>query len=124
MVRTVRFLADPRRRTAVVLASTATIGLVVFGVYATAEGPPPRVEAVVYFAPDATDAQREAVRAACPTVGRAVQEPPDRDRLATSRVYPLRYDITGASTADRAALFRCVEGRPKVIGISQFTQGQ
>jgi hypothetical protein len=124
VARTVRYLTDPRRRTAVVLTSIATTGLVVFGAYATISGPPPKVEAVVYFKPDATTAQREAVRAACPTVGGAVQEPPDRNGTAASRAYPLRYDITKASTQDRAALYRCVQGQPDVAGISQFTQGQ
>jgi hypothetical protein len=98
--------------------------LATFGVYATTQGPPPRVEAVVYFAPSATVEQKEAVRAACPTVGNAVQLPPDSNGLASSRVYPLRYDIAGASASERAALFKCVQAQPNVIGISEFTQGE
>jgi hypothetical protein len=122
--RGISYLADPRRRTAVVLIGLATIGLIVFGVYATLDGPPPKVEAVVYFDPDATTAEKEAVRAACPTVGTARQVPRDTNNLATSRAYPLRYDISKASTVDQAAIYRCVERQPKVIGISEFTQGQ
>lgn len=121
---TIGYLTDPRRRTAVVLAGLATVGLVVFGVYAVLDGPPPKVEAVVVFDPDATAAQKEAVRAACPTVGGALQEPRDTNNLATSRAYPLRYDISQASSADKAAIYRCVQGRPEVVGISEFTQGQ
>ncbi|MEX5634739.1 MULTISPECIES: hypothetical protein [Parafrankia] len=119
-----RYLAEPRRRAAVVLGALATVGLVVFGVYAVLAGPPPKMEAVVVFAPEATTAEKEAVRAACPTVGNARQEPPDTSGLATSRAYPLRYDIAQASSADRAAIYRCVQGQPKVVGVSEFTQGQ
>ncbi|EFC85413.1 hypothetical protein [Parafrankia sp. EUN1f] len=121
---TLDYLADPRRRTAVVLGALATAGLVAFGVYAVVAGPPPQVEAVVVFDPEATTAEKEAVRAACPTVGKAIQEPPDRNGLATSRVYPLRYDISQASSVDRAAIYRCVQAQPKVTGMSEFTQGQ
>ncbi|OAA25406.1 hypothetical protein UG55_102266 [Frankia sp. EI5c] len=121
---TLAYLADPRRRTAVVAGTLATIGLVVFGVYAVVGGPPPKVEAVVYFDPAATAAEKDAVRAACPTVGNAVQQPRDTNGLATSRVYPLRYDISRASSADRAAIYRCVQGQPKVVGMSEFTQGE
>lgn len=124
IMQVIRYLVDPRRRAAVVMAGIATIGLVVFGVFAITQGPPPKVEAVVYFSPDATAAEKDAVRAACPSVGGARQLPPDRNDLAISRVYPLRYDISQASTNDRAAIYRCVQGQPKVVGISQFTQGQ
>ncbi|EIV90967.1 hypothetical protein [Frankia sp. QA3] len=122
--RAVRYLADPRRRTAVVAITLAAIGLIVFGIYATVSGPPPRQEAVVVFTPEATAAQKEAVRAACPSVGRAIQLPRDRNNLATSRAYPLRYDVAKASTADRAALYKCAHDQPGVAGISQETQGQ
>ncbi|ABD11266.1 hypothetical protein KBI5_17445 [Frankia sp. KB5] len=122
--RAARYLADPRRRTMVVVAVLATIGLIVFGIYATLDGPPPQQEAVVYFAPGATEAQKDAVRAACPSVGRAIQLPKDRNQLATSRIYPLRYDVAKASTADRAALYKCVYAQPHVLGINQVTQGQ
>ena len=124
IIRLIRYLVDPRRRTAVVLGGFAVIGLVVFGVYATTQGPPPQVEAVVYFAPDATEEDKEAVRAACPSVGNARQLPPDSEESAISRVYPLRYDIAKASTQERAAIYRCVQSQPKVVGISQFTEGQ
>jgi hypothetical protein len=98
--------------------------LATFGVYATTQGPPPRVEAVVYFVPSATAEQKDAVRAACPTVGNAVQLPPDSNGLASSRAYPLRYDIARATAADKAALFKCVQAQPNVIGISEFNQGE
>ncbi len=122
--RAVRYLADPRRRTAVVAITLAAIGLIAFGIYATVSGPPPKQEAVVYFTPEATTAQKDAVRAACPSVGRAIQLPKDRNNLATSRAYPLRYDVAKASTADRAALYKCVHDQPGVNGMSQETQGQ
>jgi hypothetical protein len=119
-----RYLRDPRRRTYVVLGAIATIGLVAFGVYAIVAGPPPTVEGVVVFTADTTPAQKEAVRTACPSVGGAIQEPPDHNNLDLTRVYPLRYNLTKASSSDRAKLFECVQGRPGVIGISTETQGQ
>jgi hypothetical protein len=108
----------------VVLGVLATVGLLVFGVYAIVDGPPAQVEAVVYFTPEATVAQKDAVRAHCPTVGRAIQEPASSQQLATNRVYPLRYDLSDASTSDRARLFACVQGRPGVVGMSTVTQGE
>lgn len=122
--RALRYLTDPRRRTAVVGITLAVIGLIAFGIYASVSGPPPQQEAVVYFSTDATQAQKDAVRAACPTVGLAIQEPPDRNNLATSRVYPLRYDVARASTADRAALYACIHRQPGVVGVNQETQSQ
>ena len=119
-----RYLADPRRRTYAVFGLLACLGLVGFGVYAIVDGPPPTVEGVVNFTADATQAQKDAVRTACPSVGGAIEEPPDRNDLALTRVYPLRYNLTKASTSDRARLFECVQGRPGVIGINTETQGQ
>jgi len=57
-------------------------------------------------------------------VGKAIQMPRDNNDLATSRAYPLRYDVVAASTADRAAIYKCVQAQPGVVGISQYTQGQ
>jgi hypothetical protein len=115
---------SPKHRKIVLFCSLAGLLLITFGIYATTQGPPPDVEAVVYFSPTATVAQKEAVRTACPTVGNAVQQPPDTSGLATSRTYPLRYDISKATSADRAALFKCIHAQRGVIGISEYTQGQ
>jgi hypothetical protein len=82
-----------------------------------------QVEFVVYFAPDATDAQKTAVRDACPGVGKAVLEPRDRSNLQTARTYPVRYDITNASSGDRSAVIACVSKQPGVRGISQTDNG-
>lgn len=78
-----------------------------------------QVELVVYFAPEATDLQKDAVRNACPGEGHAVLEPRDRSDLQTARTYPVRYDITKASTQERSAVIRCVSQQPGVRGISQ-----
>jgi len=121
---TQRYLLDRRRRPAVLLGLVALVGLVAFGVYAVVAGPPPTVEAVVVFKAETTDAQKEAVRAACPTVGGAIQEPRDANNLALTRAYPLRYNLTKASTADRAKIFECVQRQPGVTGITTETQGQ
>ncbi len=120
----VRYLTDPRRRLAVVLISLAAVGLIAFGVFATLGGPPPQQQAVVYFDPAATVVEKDAARAACPSVGQAVQLPPDRNDLAINRAYPLRYDVAKASTQDRAAVYACVSRQPGVVGMSQETQGQ
>jgi hypothetical protein len=124
LTRAKRVLTDRRHRTAVVFGALAMIALIAFGVYAVLAGRPPQVEGVVYFVPDASAAQKEAVRAACPTVGKAVQEPPDHNNLDSSRTYPLRYNFTAASTVDKAAVYRCVQRQPGVMAISEYTDGQ
>jgi hypothetical protein len=82
-----------------------------------------QVEFVVYFTPEATDQQKDAVRNACPGVGRATLEPRDRSDLQTARTYPVRYDISKASSQERAAVIRCVSMQPGVRGISQSDNG-
>jgi hypothetical protein len=124
LTRAVRVLADRRHRTAVVFGGLAMIALIVLGVYAVVAGRPPKVEGVVYFVANATDAEKDAARAACPTVGKAIQEPPDHNNLDSSRTYPLRYDFTAATTADKAAIYRCVQRQPGVMAISEYTDGE
>jgi hypothetical protein len=80
-------------------------------------------EFIVYFTPEATDAQKDAVRNACPGYGRAVLEPRDRSDLQTARTYPVRYDVTKASSQERSAVIRCVSGQPGVRGINQSDPG-
>lgn len=82
-----------------------------------------QVEFVVYFTPEATDQQKDAVRNACPGVGKATLEPRDRSNLDSARTYPVRYDITKASSQDRAAVIRCVSAQPGVRGISESNNG-
>jgi len=84
---------------------------------------PDRVEAVVIFTPGVTAQQQEAVRTACPSVGHALLEPPDRNDLQSSRRYPLRYDVTHASAQDKSALYRCLNGRPGVRGVNEESDG-
>ena len=75
-------------------------------------------EYVVHFAPGTPTAAARAVGNACPRFGKATLEPPDRGNLATSRAYPVRYDITNASTADKTALLRCLKKYKIVRGVS------
>lgn len=82
-----------------------------------------KTEFVVYFTPEATDQQKDAVRNACPGVGRATLQPRDRSNLGTARAYPVRYDITKASTQERSAVIECVGRQPGVRGISQSDSG-
>lgn len=118
-----RWLTARERRAAVVLGAFGLALVVAFGVYAAVSGKAQQVEGVVQFAPSATQAQKDAVRAACPTVGKALLEPPGTSKLATALAYPLRYDFTAASAADQAAVYRCVSGQPGVVGISVVRQG-
>lgn len=76
-------------------------------------------EFVVYFTPEATDVQKDALRNECPGVGTATLKPRDRSDSAAARAYPVRYDITKASTQERSAVIQCVNGKPGVRGISQ-----
>jgi hypothetical protein len=78
-----------------------------------------QVEFVVYFTPEATTQQKDALRDACPGNGKAILEPRDRSNLDTARTYPVRYDITKASPPERAAVIKCVSAQPGVRGISQ-----
>ena len=75
-------------------------------------------EYVVHFAPGTAPATARAVGEACPQFGQAKLEPPDRNHLATSRAYPVRYDVTNASSADKAALTDCLKKYPIVRGVS------
>jgi hypothetical protein len=118
-----RYLVDPKHLTWSVLGFLCLVGIVGFGVYATIDGPPATSEGVVYFTATATKAQKDAVRAACPSVGGAIEEPPDRNSLVLTQVYPLRYNLTKASSSDRARLFACVSKQPGVIGINTETSG-
>jgi hypothetical protein len=78
-----------------------------------------QAEFVVYFTPEATTQQKDALRNACPGVGKATLEARDRSNLDTARTYPVRYDISAASSQDRAAVIKCVSAQPGVRGISQ-----
>jgi hypothetical protein len=75
-------------------------------------------EYVVHFAPGTAEATARAVGEACPQFGKAKLEPPDRGNLATSRAYPVRYDVTHASSADKASLTSCLKKYPIVRGVS------
>lgn len=121
-----RSLAAPGRRRVVLLVALGVVLFVAAAVAVSLYGKPQRVEVVVVFAPGATGEQKAAVRRSCPSVGKVVQEPPDRNELATSLTYPLRYDVTEASVADKAALYRCitnVEAQTAVAGINELRQG-
>jgi hypothetical protein len=76
-------------------------------------------EYVVHFAPGTPQSQAELVGKACPGVGKAKLEAPDRNNLASSRAYPVRYDITDASSADKAALTKCLQSFTIVRGVSE-----
>lgn len=75
-------------------------------------------EYVVHFVPGTQEAPARAVGEACPKFGKAFLEPKDKNNLATSRAYPVRYDITKASTKDKNALLDCLKKHSLVRGVS------
>ncbi len=75
-------------------------------------------EYVVHFAPGTADATARAVGNACPQFGKAKLEPPAKGDLATNRAYPVRYDVTSASSADKASLTDCLKKYKVVRGVS------
>jgi hypothetical protein len=79
-------------------------------------------EYVVHFVPGTPTAPARAVGEACPKFGKAFLEPKDKNNLATSRAYPVRYDITNASTADKNALLSCLKKSPLVRGVSDSNE--
>jgi hypothetical protein len=46
-------------------------------------------------------------------------EQPDRNRQAIARAYPVRYDITDASSSDVANLSDCLQGEAFVNGFHE-----
>jgi hypothetical protein len=75
-------------------------------------------EYVVHFAPGTPTGPARAVGEACPKFGKAFLEPKDKNNLATSRAYPVRYNITDASTQDKTALLNCLKKHSIVRGVS------
>lgn len=104
-----------RRAAALLLGGGLLGGVLLSGCGASVR----QAEFTVYFKPDATTQQKDALRNACPGVGKATLEPRDRSNLDTARTYPVRYDISKASPPERAAVIKCVSAQPGVRGISQ-----
>ena len=75
-------------------------------------------EYVVHFTPGTPEAPARAVGESCSRFGKAFLEPKDKNNLATSRAYPVRYEITNASTADKNALLSCLKKNSIVRGVS------
>ncbi len=75
----------------------------------------------MHFAPGTPTAQARAVGEACPRFGGAVLEPLGNAKLATNRSYPVRYDITDASNADKTALLTCLKKHSIVRGVNDTT---
>jgi hypothetical protein len=76
-------------------------------------------ELVVVFAPGTATADARAVGEGCPTFGKATLEPPAKNKLATSRAYPVRYDVTDASNEDKTALLVCLKKSKLVRGYTE-----
>ena len=76
-------------------------------------------EYVVAFAPGTAPATARAVGEACPQFGKAKLEPADKNNLASSRAYPVRYDVSKASSADKAALTSCLKKYSVVRGVKE-----
>lgn len=76
-------------------------------------------EYVVHFAPGTPLEQARAVGKACPSFGKATLETSTNDKLATNRAYPVRYDITNASSQDKSDLASCLQKFKIVRGVSE-----
>lgn len=88
------------------IVGAALIAIVAWG--ASQVGAGGKSELVVVFKTTPTAAQVATVRQSCPSSPGAILEPADRNELATSRRYPIRYDVTKASGAQKAAIYRCL----------------
>ena len=95
-----------RKAAILAILGAALIAIVAWG--ATQVGQGSRSELVVIFKTTPTADQIAAVRKNCPSSPGAVLEPPARNNLATSRRYPIRYDVSKASGAQKAAVYRCL----------------
>ena len=94
------------------IAGAALIAIVAWGASKVGNGG--KSELVVIFKTTPTTEQVAAVRKACPTSPGAVLEPADRNHLATSRRYPIRYDVSKASGDQKAAVYRCLSQFPNM----------
>jgi hypothetical protein len=109
-----------RRAVLLVIGGAALIAIVAWGASKVGQGG--KSELVVIFKNTPTAEQVAAVRAGCPSSPGAVLEPADRNQLATSRRYPIRYDVSKASTDQKAAVYRCLSHFPN-MSVSEETTG-
>jgi hypothetical protein len=107
-----------RKAAILAILGAALIAIVAWG--ATQVGAGSKSELVVIFKTTPTAEQIAAVRQTCPSGPGAVLEPPARNNLATSRRYPVRYDVSKASTAQKAAVYKCLSRVPNIpISVSE-----
>jgi hypothetical protein len=105
-----------------IVGAALFIAIVAWG--ATQVGQGGKSELVVVFKTTPTAEQIAVVRAACPSSPGAVLEPPDRNNLATSRRYPIRYDVTKANAQQKAAVYSCLSRIQTMnISVSEETTG-
>jgi len=95
-----------RKAVFLAIVGAALIAIVAWG--ATKVGQGGKTELVVVFKTTPTSQQVETVRKSCPSSPGATLEPADRNNLATSRRYPIRYDVSKASSDQKAAVYRCL----------------
>lgn len=107
----------PSRLLRLILVQVTALALI--GVIAACATKSRSDEYVVTFAPGTAAATARAVGEACPQFGNAKLEPAAKNNLATSRAYPVRYDVSAASSADKAALTNCLKKYPIVRGVSE-----
>lgn len=108
-----------QRRT--VILSALALGLfVLVAIGATIVGKAGNTEAVVIWPTTPTAEQVAALRKACPSAPGVTLEPPDRNNLATTRRYPVRYIITNATANQQAHLFACLKGvKGQAVNVSE-----
>ena len=105
------------------IAGAALIAIVAWGASKVGNGG--KSELVVIFKTTPTTEQVATVRKACPTSPGVVLEPPDRNHLATTRQYPIRYDVSKASGDQKAAVYKCLAQVPHMaLSVSEESADQ
>ncbi len=110
-------LVTARRLLRLIVVQVAAVALIGVSVSCATKGRTD--EYIVTFAPGTAPATARAVGDACPQFGKAKLEPADKNNLASSRAYPVRYDVSKASSADKAALTNCLKKYPIVRGVRE-----
>lgn len=117
LVSVIAHLPSPRR-----VATLVPLGLVVLAVGGCSQNfdaTMSKREVVVMFAPDASRATQERVRATCAKVSpRAVPEPMPTVDNGVNRRYGVRFRVDNATERDLTKLYACLQRDKSVVGVN------
>lgn len=112
-------MTPSRRRAAAALALTCLAGVAATGCGRNFDAAMNKREVVVVFAPDASRATQEKVRASCAKVTpRAVAEPMPTVDNGVNRRYGVRFRVDQASEQDLNKLYTCLKKNKAVVGVN------